>query len=49
MSKDNKNLEQIHRKRPRQEISDDDYESATQKDEFNTTQYEFSSIPTHSK
>ena len=45
----NNNLEEILRKRPSQEITDDDSESATQKDEFNTTQYEFSSIPTHSK
>ena len=37
MNKDNKDLEKIHRKRPRQEISDDISESATYKDEFNTT------------
>ena len=37
MQKDNKDLEEIHRKRPRQEISDDISESATYKDEFNTT------------
>ena len=45
----NNNLEEILKKRHRQEISDDDIESEAQKDEFNTTQYEFSSIPTHSK
>ena len=37
MQKDNKNLEQIHRKRHRQEIADDVSESATYNDEFNTT------------
>ena len=36
-NKDNKDLEEFHRKCPRQEITDDISESATFKDEFNTT------------